>query len=432
MHDPQNLLRLGDAAVAALARRRHAWEPATLAELVRARKELGDELEKLRAESNRLAREAKSQQGAPPVVRERIKELKGQQAELETAFRAADRSLTDYLMMVPNLPADEAPDGISDNDAVVIRSHGEPVVPEFGVRHHADLGEQAGVLDLRRAAKLSGARFSVLRGAGARLHRALASFFLDLHTVEQGYLEYSVPTLVTRETMTGTGQLPKFEEDLFRTSVGDRELYLIPTAEVPLVNLYAGETIPVAELPLALTAHTPCFRSEAGSYGRDTRGIFRLHEFSKVEMVRICRAEDSRDQLEALVRDAEECLQRLELSYRVVSLAAGDLGFSAQLTYDIEVWLPSQQRYREISSCSDCGQFQGRRAQIKVKNADGSKAFAATLNGSGLPIGRTLIALLDQHQQPDGSVRIPPALVPYAGFDRIAPDGSPVSASDQG
>jgi seryl-tRNA synthetase len=262
----------------------------------------------------------------------------------------------------------------------------------------------------------------VARGTGARLERALANFFLDLHTTEHGYTEYAVPTLVTRQTMTGTGQLPKFEEDLFRTAVADREMFLIPTAEVPLTNLFAGETIDAGALPLAVTAHTPCFRGEAGSYGRDTRGIVRLHEFSKVELVRICDPGQAGAELAKLLGHAEECLRRLGLAYRVVLLAAGDLGFSARVTYDIEVWLPGQGAYREISSCSDCGTFQARRAGIKFRRG-GRKQFAATLNGSGLPIGRTMVAITEQYQRADGGIDVPQALVPYAGFRGIAPDG---------
>ena len=256
------------------------------------------------------------------------------------------------------------------------------------------------------------------------LERALANFFLTLHTSRHGYTEFSLPHLVTRPTMTGTGQLPKFEEDLFKTEVGDRDLFLIPTAEVPLINLHADEILPAENLPYAYTAWTPCYRSEAGSYGRDTRGILRLHQFSKVEMVRISRAEDSRQELETMLSHAEACLRELDLAYRVIKLPAGDLGFSATFTYDIEVWLPSQKTYREISSCSDCGTFQARRAGIRTRAKDGHRGLAATLNGSGLPIGRTMAALLEQHQQQDGSVIIPDALVPYAGFHRIAADGS--------
>jgi len=426
VHDPQALLRAGDAARHALARRRFDLDLDQLGELVGRRKDLGTELDKLRAEANRLAKDGDRGPVADGVsdAHERARQLKRALQKLEGRHKAAESAVTDFVLAVPNLPAAQVPDGVSEDDAVELRRFGNPLVPDFEVRHHADLGEQTGQLDLRRAAKLSGSRFSVTSGPMAVLQRALASFFLDLHTEVHGYREHTVPTLVTRETMTGTGQLPKFEEDLFRTVVGERELFLIPTAEVPLVNLYAGETLTAAQLPLAMTAHTQCFRSEAGSYGRDTRGIFRLHEFGKVEMVRLCRAEDAAVELDRLVGHAEDCLRRLGLAYRVVSLPAGDLGFSAEVTHDIEVWLPSQQRYREISSCSNCGQFQGRRARIRVKDQDGSKAFAATLNGSGLPIGRTLIALLEQHQEADGGVRIPAALVAYTGFERIAPDGS--------
>jgi seryl-tRNA synthetase len=259
------------------------------------------------------------------------------------------------------------------------------------------------------------------------LERALASFLLSLHTGRHGYEEISVPYLVNRPTMTGTGQLPKFEEDLFRTTVGDRELFLIPTAEVPLTNLHAGEILPAEQLPYTYTACTPCFRSEAGSYGRDTRGILRLHQFTKVELVRIVRPEDSRGELEIMLGHAETCLQELDLAYRVVKLAAGDLGFAAAFTYDIEVWLPCQRTYREISSCSDTRTFQARRAAIRTKTKDGQRGLAATLNGSGLPIGRTMAALLEQHQQHDGSVTIPQKLVPFTGFRRIRADGTPES-----
>jgi seryl-tRNA synthetase len=303
---------------------------------------------------------------------------------------------------------------------VLVRSWGEPPAFDFTPLDHVDLGEKLGILDLQRATKLSGPRFVVLRGQGAKLERALVRYFLDL-AEENGYTEFSVPALVNRETMTGTGQLPKFEQDLFKTGVADRELYLIPTAEVPLTNLHARETLAVDDLPLAYTAHTPCFRSEAGSYGRDTRGMIRVHEFSKVELVRIVEASTSRQELELLVTHAETVLQGLGLVYRVVKLAAGDIGFSAQVTQDIEVWLPGQQKFREIASASDFGTFQARRAGIRTRAADGSRGFAATLNSSAMPIGRTLVAILEQGQQRDGSVRIPEALVPYAGFEVIEP-----------
>ncbi|SDD18905.1 serine--tRNA ligase [Actinokineospora iranica] len=420
MHDAR---ALGPEAAVRLARRGHTLDLPALAELMRTRAELTDRTQKLRGEANRLAKEGRTGGAA---VRARAKEVKEQIHEVETRQKEVQRELTDFLMVVPNLPADDAPDGKSEEDAVEIRRVGEPRDYPFEPRHHADIGETTGILDLRRAAKLSGARFAVTRGAGAALERALAAFFLDLHAREHGYTEYSVPTLVTRETMTGTGQLPKFEDDLFTTAVGGRELFLIPTAEVPLTNLHATETLDEAALPLAMTARTQCFRAEAGSYGRDTRGILRMHEFTKVELVRIVPEENSRAELDLMLTHAEECLKRLDLAYRVVALAAGDLGFSARFTYDIEVWLSGQNRYREISSCSDTGTFQARRAGIRLRARDGAKTFPATLNGSGLPIGRTLLALLEQHQTPDGGVDIPEALVPYTGFHHIAPDGSSV------
>ncbi len=420
MHDPRVLLE--PASAAALSRRGYRLDAAALGELVRQRAELMERTQKLRGESNRLAKEGRA---GGEAVRARAKEVKEQVQELEVRQKEVQQQLSDLLLTVPNLPADDAPDGKSDEDAVEVRRVGEPRSYDFTPRHHADIGESTGILDLGRAAKLSGSRFSVSAGAGAALERALGAFFLDLHTREHGYTEYSVPTLVNRETMTGTGQLPKFEDDLFRTEVGGRELFLIPTAEVPLTNLHAGETLDASALPLALTSRTQCFRAEAGSYGRDTRGILRMHEFTKVELVRIVAPENSRAELEVMVSHAEECLKRLGLAYRVVALAAGDLGFSAVYTYDIEVWLPGQDRYREISSCSDTGSFQARRAGIRLRG-NGSKGFAATLNGSGLPVGRTLLAILEQYQTADGGVDVPQALVPYTGFHRIAPDGTPV------
>jgi seryl-tRNA synthetase len=421
MHDARTLLDPATAAEAALARRGYRLDAVLLRDLARRRAEVTEVIAKLRAESNRLAKQGRS---AGELVRERAREVKEQIQESTAQLGEISAELTDLLLTIPNLPARTVPDGLREEDAVEVRLVGTPRVYGFEPRHHADIGEAAGILDLKRAAKLSGARFAVTRGAGAALERALAAFFLDLHTREHGYTEHSVPTLVNRETMTGTGQLPKFAEDLFRTTVGEREMFLIPTAEVPLTNLYAGETLDASALPLALTAHTPCYRAEAGSYGRDTRGILRLHEFAKVEMVRICAPEDSERELEIMVGHAEECLRRLGLAYRVVLLAAGDMGFSARTTYDLEVWLPSQNRYREISSCSDCGTFQARRAGIRMRSA-GGKGYAATLNGSGLPIGRTVLAILEQYQCADGSVDIPPALVPYTGFSSIAPDGRP-------
>ncbi len=425
MHQPRELIDSGAEAVRRLARRRYRLDVAALAEAQRARTESQAEVTRLRTEMNQAAR-ARGRSGPPSEQdKEAARALRARVQEAEAAARTADQELTEFLIGIPNIPLDTVPDGDSEKEAVEIRRGGPPLRntgPD--ARHHADIGEALGILDSPVAAKLAGARFNVSRGAGARLERALCDFLLDLHTQEHGYTEVSVPFLVNRETMTGTGQLPKFEEDLFATRVGDRELFLIPTAEVPLTNLVAGDLLDAAHLPYAFTARTPCFRAEAGAYGRDTRGILRLHQFEKVELVRVCAPEDAQDQLEMMVQHAEECLRQLDLSYRVVLLPAGDMGFSARMTYDIEVWLPGSNAYREVSSVSDCGTFQGRRAGIRVKSADGKKGPAATLNGSALPIGRTVAALLEQGVQADGSVLLPEALVPYTGFRRILPGGA--------
>jgi seryl-tRNA synthetase len=430
MHDARTLLDLGDEAVRRLARRGYSLDLATIEDLFTRRNSSIKSVDEMRVESKRVAAEvgktAKAG-GDASELKERARELKDQIRVTETAQEKVEAELRDILLTIPNFPAEDVPEGASEEFNVEVRNHGNPPAFAFDPKDHVDLGEAMSIFDFGRAAKLSGSRFSVTRGAGAVLERALANFFLTLHTSRHGYEEIGVPNLVNRQTMTGTGQLPKFEQDLFKTGVTDRELFLIPTAEVPLTNLHAEEILPAEDLPYAYTAWTPCFRSEAGSYGRDTRGILRLHQFAKVEMVRICRPEDSRDELETMVGHAETCLKELDLAYRVVKLAAGDLGFSATVTYDIEVWLPSQGMYREISSCSDTSTFQARRAAIRTKAKDGKRGLAATLNGSGLPIGRTMAALLEQHQQQDGSVVIPDALVPFTGFRRIAADGTPES-----
>jgi seryl-tRNA synthetase len=421
MHDPRVLLDPATDAVRRLARRGFALDVTALEKLLAARNAAIHRGDEARAESKRTATAVRSASAEErPALVERARELKVVVGDAEAEARELDAQLQDLLLDIPNLPADDIPDGSSEDDAALVRSWGEPQAFDFTPLDHVDLGEKLGILDLERATKLAGPRFAVLRGKGAQLERALTRYFLDLAEAH-GYTEFSVPTLVNRETMTGTGQLPKFEHDLFKTGVADRELFLIPTAEVPLTNLHARETLAVDDLPLAYTAHTPCFRSEAGSYGRDTRGLIRVHEFSKVELVRIVEAPTSRQELELLVGHAEAVLQGLGLAYRVMTLAAGDLGFSAQITLDLEVWLPGQQKFREIASASDFGTFQARRAAIRTRAADGSRGFAATLNSSALPIGRTLVAILEQGQQADGSVRIPGALVPYAGFDVLEP-----------
>jgi seryl-tRNA synthetase len=422
MHDPRVLLDPATEAVRRLARRGYTLDTSALDKLLTSRNAAIQRGDEARAESKRVATEVKGADAQTrPALVERARELKVVAGAAEDEHRALEAELTDLLLGIPNLISDDAPDGATEDDAALVRTWGEPEAFDFTPLDHVDLGERLGILDFARATKLAGPRFAVLRGRGAALERALARYFLELHTGSHGYTEFAVPTLVNRVTMTGTGQLPKFEQDLFKTGVADRELFLIPTAEVPLTNLHARETLALEDLPLAYTAHTPCFRSEAGSYGKDTRGLIRMHEFSKVELVRIVDPEWSRAELEIMVGHAEAALQGLGLAYRVVTLAAGDTGFSSTYTYDIEVWLPAQQRYREISSLSDCGTFQARRAGIRTKAKDGRRGFAATLNGSGLPIGRTLVAILEQGQQPDGSVRIPEALVPYAGFDVLTP-----------
>ncbi|WP_116949616.1 serine--tRNA ligase [Jiangella endophytica] len=426
MHDARTLIDMGDDAVRRLARRGFDLDLRALESLHSRRNRSIHSVDDLRAESKRLASEVQSAARAGEEIsklKERAREVKDQIRQFETERDDVQAQLRELLLSIPNIPDDRAPDGDSGDFAVEIRKVGTPPVFAFEARDHVELGETMGILDFARATKLSGPRFRVARGAGAAMERAISAFLLDLHTRRHGYVEHSVPYLVTPKTMTGTGQLPKFEQDLFRTGVADRDLFLIPTAEVPLTNLYADEMIPARDLPIAVTAHTPCFRSEAGSYGRDTRGLIRQHQFDKVEMVRICEANNAQAELDALVGHAETCLQELGLAYRVVVLAAGDLGFAAQLTYDLEVWFPSQNTYREISSVSDFGTFQSRRANIRTRGTDKKVTLAATLNGSGLPIGRTMAALMEQGQQADGSILLPEALVPYLGARRISPSG---------
>jgi seryl-tRNA synthetase len=335
--------------------------------------------------------------------------------QLEVQVDQVEQQRTSLLMTIPNLPHASVPVGTSAEDNQEVRRHGEPKSFDFEPRAHWDLGPALGIIDFERATKMSGSRFSVLMGAGARLARALINFMLDLHTREHGYLEIEPPFLVNADALRGTGNLPKFEQDLFKIA-GEWDLYLIPTAEVPLTNLHRGEILDGRLLPLRYTAYSPCFRSEAGSYGADVRGLIRQHQFDKVELVKFTTPEQSYDELEALTRNAEEILKRLGLPYRTMLLSTGDMGFASAKTYDIEVWLPSQKTYREISSCSNTEAFQARRANIKFRPAGSGKAeFVHTLNGSGLAVGRTLIAILENYQQQDGSVLVPEALRPYMG-----------------
>jgi len=388
------------------------------------RRDLLSRVEAIKAERNRVSAEvarAKREGRDASDILAGISRASDEIKALDAELAAVDAEVRDILLTVPNIPHATTPDGKDENDNPVQRTWGEPRTFDFPVRDHLDVGAGLAGLDFERAVRMSGARFCVLRGDLARLERALVAFMIDMHTQEHGYLEIAPPYLVNGASLVGTGQLPKFAEDLFKIEGQDR--YLIPTAEVPLTNLHREETLAAEDLPLAYTAYTPCFRSEAGSYGKDTRGLIRLHQFDKVELVRICRPEDSYVELERLTGHAEAVLQRLELPYRVISLCAGDLGFGAAKTYDLEVWLPAQGKYREISSCSNLEDFQARRADIRMKDKGAKKSVLAhTLNGSGLAVGRAMAAILENDQNADGSVTLPEALVPYmGGRDRLSP-----------
>jgi seryl-tRNA synthetase len=389
-----------------------------LATLESVRRRVIPEIEGLKRQQNESGEEvAKAKrQGQDTTDLQEANRARAQQIkQLGVQLDAVEYQRTQTLLTLPNLPHASVPIGKSAADNQEVRRHGEPRRFDFEPKAHWDLGPELGILDFDRATRMSGARFSVLAGAGARLSRALINFMLDLHTHEHGYQEIEPPFLVNSAALIGTGNLPKFEADLFKIA-GDWDLYLVPTAEVPLTNLHRGEILDGRELPLRYTAYTPCFRSEAGSYGQDVRGLIRQHQFDKVELVKLTTADQSYRELEALTTDAEEVLKRLELPYRTVVLCTGDMGFASAKTYDIEVWLPSAQTYREISSCSNTEAFQARRANIKYRPGGAGKVeFVHTLNGSGLAVGRTLIAVLENYQQEDGSVTIPIALRPFMG-----------------
>jgi seryl-tRNA synthetase len=383
------------------------------------------ETETLKARRNKLTEDfqqlRKAQQDTAANLEEQrlLKSLIEDSEERATDY---DAQLRDILTGIPNLPDTSVPVGHSPDDNIEFRRWGTPPQFDFTPKPHWELGEALGILDLERAAKITGARFAVYWDLGGRLERALMNFMLDLHTHEHGYTEVLPPFMVNADSLYGTGNLPKFEADLFKVPHGDKNLYLIPTAEVPVTNLYRDETLDAARLPISLTAFTPCFRSEAGSYGKDVRGIIRQHQFQKVELVKFTKPEQSYEEHEKLTRDAEEILQKLGLHYRTVVLCTGDMGFSSAKTYDIEVWLPGQGLYREISSCSNFTDFQARRANIRYRPEGAKKSeFVHTLNGSGLAIGRTWVAIIENYQQADGSVKIPEALQPYVGADRITP-----------
>jgi seryl-tRNA synthetase len=409
--------------------RQRGMDPATVLkdfrEVDTERRQAITEAETLKARRNRASEDIgklkKSGQDAGALMVE-TKDLREQIQTREKTAADLDARLGEILSGIPNLPHASVPVGNSAEQNVEVRLWGRTPQFDFPPKPHWELGEQLGVLDLERAVKLTGARFAVYWDLGAKLERALANFMLDLHTREHGYTEVLPPYLVNSDSMYGTGQLPKFAADLFRVPHGDKDLWLIPTAEVPVTNLYRDETLEAARLPISLTAYTPCFRSEAGSYGKDVRGIIRQHQFQKVELVKFARPENSYDEHEKLTRDAEQILQKLGLHYRVVTLCTGDMGPSAAKTYDIEVWLPGQKLFREISSCSNFEAYQARRANIRYRPEGKNKPeFVHTLNGSGLAVGRTWVAIVENYQQADGSVVIPEVLRPYIGADRITP-----------
>ncbi|MGO4516133.1 serine--tRNA ligase [Terriglobus sp. 2YAB30_2] len=389
------------------------------------------EVENLKAERNRLSAEVatiKRAGGDAAAVMERTKSLKEKIEGLEGRAAELDAALLKTLQAIPNLPQDDVPEGADEHGNLLIKTWGEKASFDFEPKPHWEIAEALGIVDFERAAKISGARMVVHFGQGARLERALAAFMLDLHTREHGYMEVLPPFMVNSRTLFGTGQLPKFAEDLFHCDdsgpyegeLKDGDHWLIPTSEVPITNLYAGETLDAAQLPISYTAHTPCFRAEAGSHGRDVRGMIRQHQFQKVELIKFTTPETSPEEHEKLTRNAETVLERLGLPYRRMLLCTGDMGFSSSKTYDLEVWLPGQQTYREISSCSNCSDFQARRAGIRYRPAGAKKSeLLHTLNGSGLAVGRTYLAILENYQQADGTVRVPPALVPYMNGETV-------------
>lgn len=401
-----------------LKRRGFELDVDTFNKLETRRKELSVSTQELQNERNTRSKsigQAKAKGEDIQPLLDQVADLGGQLKAAEDELSALNTEIQDMLMGIPNLLHETVPAGKSEDDNVEVRTWGEPATFDFEPKDHVDLGAPNGWMDFESATKLTGSRFVVMRGAMARMHRALIQFMLDTHTSEHGYSEVYTPYMVNADSLRGTGQLPKFEEDLFKLS-GEQEYYLIPTAEVPVTNLVRDEIIEEKDLPLMYAAHTPCFRSEAGSYGKDTRGLIRQHQFEKVEMVQMVKPEESWDRLEELVGHAEAIMQKLELPYRVVELCAGDTGFSSAKTYDLEVWLPGQQKFREISSCSNFEDFQARRMMARYRNAETRKPEVLhTLNGSGLAIGRTLVAVVENYQQEDGSIRVPEVLKPYMG-----------------
>ncbi|PTQ85832.1 serine--tRNA ligase [Nitrosomonas ureae] len=421
-----------DRVTRQLAKRGYTFPVETFNALEAERKIIQTQTQELQAQRNATSKrigQAKSKGEDTSAIMVEVAHLGDVLKLAEDQLEKIQHNLQKILLEVPNLPHITVPDGIDETGNVQIRHWGEPRQFDFPIEDHVSIGEGLGLLDFETAAKLSGARFSLMKGGLARLHRALAQFMLDTHTLEHGYTETYVPYLVSRDSLRGTGQLPKFEQDLFAVTAGGvesssagntPEYHLIPTAEVPITNIVRDEIVPLQSLPLKYVSHTPCFRSEAGSYGRDTRGLIRQHQFDKVELVHIVHPDQSYDALEQLVGHAEKILQKLALPYRVMALCTGDMGFSAAKTYDIEVWLPAQNTYREISSCSNCEAFQARRMQARFRNENGKPMLLHTLNGSGLAVGRTLVAVLENYQNADGSITIPEVLRSYMnGLDQL-------------
>ena len=426
-----------DNVIRQLAKRGYAFPAEAFNALEAERKIIQTRTQELQAQRNAASKkigQAKSKGEDVSMMMSEVAHLRDALKQAEVQLEQIQNRLQKILLEIPNLPHASVPEGKDETHNVQIRRWGEPRSFDFAIKDHVSIGEDLGLLDFETAAKLSGARFSLMKGGLARLHRALAQFMLDTHTQEHDYMETYVPYLVSRESLRGTGQLPKFEADLFAVNAGDTdnsitgnppEFHLIPTAEVPITNMVRDEIVPLQALPLKYVAHTPCFRSEAGSYGRDTRGLIRQHQFDKVELVHIVHPDQSYEALEQLVVHAEKILQKLALPYRVMTLCTGDMGFSAAKTYDIEVWLPAQNTYREISSCSNCEAFQARRMQARFRNENGKPALLHTLNGSGLAVGRTLVAVLENYQNADGSVSIPEVLRPYMnGLDQLGNTGA--------
>jgi len=415
MLDIQALRNDLDAVVTQLKRRGFAFDAAKFTALEQERKTVQTRTQDLQAKRNNTSKQigmAKAKGEDVSAIMAEVAGLGDQLKADEARLSELQKELQDVLLNVPNLAHASVPEGRSEEDNVEVRRIGTPRIFDFEIKDHADVGAPLG-LDFDTGAKLSGARFTLMRGQIAKLHRALAQFMLDTQTEQHGYTECYTPYMVNAESLIGTGQLPKFEEDLFSLNHNDSKLYLIPTSEVTLTNTVRDEIVPLEALPIKLTAHTPCFRSEAGSYGRDTKGMIRQHQFDKVEMVQIVHPEKSYEALEQLVGHAENILKALELPYRVVSLCTGDMGFGAAKTYDLEVWLPAQNTYREISSVSNCEAFQARRLQARFRNENGKPELVHTLNGSGLAVGRTLVAVLENYQQADGSVKVPQVLKAY-------------------